>query len=784
MKIVYTWLIISLGFLVPAISQTLVQWPLTPNQLNKAESFVSAVQGFDLQRGNGLSVLNYSGSGVSAQNWVSTSGAVADADVDYYEFGLKALPGETLDISDLSFSERRSSAGPRQFRVVMSLDNFNTSVELAQQSLPDDIFSRNHQFPIDRKISNGESMRLRLYASNAESNSGSWTLLANRLKVLGTAMPACTSPTMPANIALVDVNESGAEIRLAGGNGQARLVIIAPADAPPVTPHQGDAYSGDLTFGDGDELGWQTYALTATTDPVTLLEVEGLEAGAAYRVSVFEYNLAQMCYAANPETLELETLCHSEAFPVEDVQYSNLDGQVALRWEAPNCADRFLVVASENPIVGSPQDNDYDASTTYGEEPAGPDFLPGTSALYFGSSAAAITVEGLENGTEYHLAVFTRNGGEWSSAFAFTTNPEEGCDQPFGEQVFINEFHYNNGPVAQDQGVEIAGPSGTDLSNYELIIMQVVGSSGVVLIERYRSVLSGVVGDEGQSFGAVWFPIAQMPTNRAIIYLQNRLTGVFVDAVGYDSTVGILVAASLPDVELDVANPWIIIEGLVETALDPPGFSIQRIGEGNCPQDFLWAYMPQSRGRLNAGQAILPVELGFLAAEPVSKSARIYWQTITESGSDYFILERSPDGRFFEELIKIPAAGFSAEVLDYEFYDRQPFSGQNYYRLRQVDFDGTAYELGIVSVNFAGGGKPELGIFPNPVQTQTTVQWNTPGDQLELLDMQGRSLQQWSVEPTPFGGSQALDLSAYPAGQYILRLVGENQQLTTRLVKE
>ena len=314
--------------------------------------------------------------------------------------------------------------------------------------------------------------------------------------------------------------------------------------------------------------------------------------------------------------------------------------------------------------------------------------------------------------------------------------------------------------------------------------MQVVGSSGTVLIERYRSVLSGLVGDEGQSFGAVWFPIVEMPTNRGIIYLQNSLTGAFVDAVGYDSSVGIMVSAGLPDLELDVQNPWIIIEGLVETALDPPGFSIQRIGEGTCPQDFLWAYMPQSRGRLNAGQAILPVELGFLAAEPVSKSARIYWQTITESGSDYYILERSPDGRTFEELVKIPAAGFSAEMLDYEFYDRNPYSGQNYYRLRQVDFDGTEYELGIVSVNFAGGGKPKLDIFPNPVQIQATVQWNTSGEQLELLDMQGRSLQQWQLDATPLGGSKAIDLSTYPAGQYMLRLVGDDQQLTTRLVKK
>ncbi len=351
-----------------------------------------------------------------------------------------------------------------------------------------------------------------------------------------------------------------------------------------------------------------------------------------------------------------------------------------------------------------------------------------------------------------------------------------------GEEIFINEFHYNNGPVAQDQGIEIAGPAGTELSNYELIVMEALGNAGTVLIERYRTVLTGLLANEAQDFGALWFPIADLPINRGIIYLQNSLTGTVVDAVGYDSNLGRVLSANPPNLTHQIS--WEIFEGLRETVFDEPGYSMQRIGDGTCPQDFLWAYLPQTRGRLNVGQAILPVELGFLAAEAVNKSARIYWQTITESGSDYFILERSADGRVFEELTKVPAAGFSAEVIDYEFYDRQPYSGQNYYRLRQVDYDGTAYELGMVSVDFLGTAKPTLGVFPNPVQTQTTIQWNIPGEQLELLDLQGRSLQQWSFTSHAFGGSQALDLSAYPAGQYILRLLGPNQQLTTRLVKE
>ena len=57
-------------------------------------------------------------------------------------------------------------------------------------------------------------------------------------------------------------------------------------------------------------------------------------------------------------------------------------------------------------------------------------------------------------------------------------------------------------------------------------------------------------------------------------------------------------------------------------------------------------------------------------------------------------------------------------------------------------------------------------------------------EQLTLLDMQGRVLQQWQVESTTLGGSQALDLSRYPAGTYILQATGVDEQLSRKLVKK
>ena len=779
MKIVYTWLLVSLGFLMPLHTQTLVSWPLTPAKLGTPNSFVPAAEGIAFIRGNGLSALSFSGSGVSTQNW-STATADADALVDYYEFGVKALAGETIEITELQFSERRSSAGPRRFRVVVSTNDFATATELASLALPDNIYSRDHSIAINRKISDGERLLVRLYADEAESNSGSWTILDDALKLLGSTMPACTAPDVAGTISLLSAETTTATVRLSGGNGQARLVVIAPAGQTMASPYQGSAYAGSLTYGLGDELGSQTFVLAATSASAVDLPVDGLTPGTNYEVAVFEYNTAAMCYAEVPALLSFSTLCDAISRPINELLFTALDEQVALRWEQPLCAERYLIIASEAPISGAPSELAYDASTSYGSVASAAGFSAGTYPVYYSGELAPLIVESLDNGALYYFAAYALNDGIWSDAYTFTATPQAGCERQAGERIFINEFHYNNGPVAQDVGVEIAGPAEVDLRPYEVVVFRVVGSSTPIYIEQSRTQLSGLIDDEGQGVGALWFPLADLPENRGAIGLRNTITGEVVDQVEYDSRFGIYVEVILP--HADVVTT--LLSGLVELPTDPAGYSLQRIGEGECAGEFLWAWLPQTRGRLNIGQAILPVELAYLAGEAVDKTARIYWETTTESGSDYFVLERSADGRNFEELAKIPAAGFSAAPLQYEYYDRNPLPGENFYRLRQYDYDGTAYDLGIVNVHFRGSAKPQLSIYPNPVVDQATVQWNIPAESLRLLDAQGRVIRHWSIDASGSDLNFTVDLSALPAGTYVLRLEGAQNVINQPIVKK
>ena len=170
-----------------------------------------------------------------------------------------------------------------------------------------------------------------------------------------------------------------------------------------------------------------------------------------------------------------------------------------------------------------------------------------------------------------------------------------------------------------------------------------------------------------------------------------------------------------------------------------------------------------------------PVEWLSFEATPTGQSVQLDWSTGTEQNSYFFAIERSADEEFWNEIGQIPAAGNSEMVRQYQFTDQQPDNGLNYYRLRQVDLDGTHSFSEVRSVSFQ-----ELGIrvYPNPVEN--TLHLDLPaGDwNAELLDGLGRSI--LSVEQV----GRELDLSQLPAGTYQLRLTGsEGQQWNTTVVK-
>ncbi|MCC6937073.1 MAG: T9SS type A sorting domain-containing protein [Flavobacteriales bacterium] len=144
------------------------------------------------------------------------------------------------------------------------------------------------------------------------------------------------------------------------------------------------------------------------------------------------------------------------------------------------------------------------------------------------------------------------------------------------------------------------------------------------------------------------------------------------------------------------------------------------------------------------------------------------WITSNETNSDHFVVERSHDGTTYLPIGTVEAMGNSAHATTYSLLDRTPFSGMNYYRLRQVDLDGS-FTYSKVRTAFITALEGEVRIVPNPGSGLVVIMHPSaePGSMLVLFDATGRTLQRITLENERTG----FDASALPPGVYGYRVI-------------
>ncbi|RTQ45109.1 T9SS type A sorting domain-containing protein [Hymenobacter gummosus] len=178
---------------------------------------------------------------------------------------------------------------------------------------------------------------------------------------------------------------------------------------------------------------------------------------------------------------------------------------------------------------------------------------------------------------------------------------------------------------------------------------------------------------------------------------------------------------------------------------------------------------------LNAGSTPLPVELlGFAATRRPDGAVDLAWATAQERDAAGFVVERSLDGRAFADASALlPAAGTSTTLRRYAWRDAAAPAAQLYYRLRQVDTDGSVQYSPIAAVTAGPGAAWTL--YPNPTRQQVTVSGLPAGEVVTLRDAVGRVLRRGTV-PTN-GSALILPLTGLPAGVYVVQAAGQTQRL-------
>jgi hypothetical protein len=110
----------------------------------------------------------------------------------------------------------------------------------------------------------------------------------------------------------------------------------------------------------------------------------------------------------------------------------------------------------------------------------------------------------------------------------------------------------------------------------------------------------------------------------------------------------------------------------------------------------------------------LPIELISFEGKVVGNQVNLKWVTATEINNDYFLLERSANGLDFEMIAQVDGAGNSNSILEYPETDFNPYTGVSYYRLKQVDFDGSYSYSQIIPVEYNPTGDVSINVYPNP----------------------------------------------------------------------
>lgn len=210
-------------------------------------------------------------------------------------------------------------------------------------------------------------------------------------------------------------------------------------------------------------------------------------------------------------------------------------------------------------------------------------------------------------------------------------------------------------------------------------------------------------------------------------------------------------------------------------------------GAGGCNNSSIPCTNVASSGTGSNGSGVLvnstgplPVELVSFQAFLVRDAVDLMWSTATEQNSSHFVVERSPDGAHWTPVDNVPAVGFSYTPMNYFAKDPSPLAGTSYYRLVQVDLDGSKALSEQVPVHFKSATEG-LVAWPNPAQDIVTVRhdptWERPS--LRVHDSMGRSV---PVAVLYGSGQLSFPVSALPNGTYTVEVGVQQQRERTQVV--
>lgn len=180
--------------------------------------------------------------------------------------------------------------------------------------------------------------------------------------------------------------------------------------------------------------------------------------------------------------------------------------------------------------------------------------------------------------------------------------------------------------------------------------------------------------------------------------------------------------------------------------------------------------------KFNFNSSPLGIELLDFNGVKINNQNVLQWTTSTEINNAYFDIEYSQDVKQFANIGKINSKainGNSSNNINYEFIDANPKQGHNYYRLKQVDFDGSFSYSKLIDLYYAS--PDEISIYPNPAKNQLFVNSDKKNLKYQIENYMGQVIKKGIVQQ-----NQPIPLDNFFNGIYFIKI--ENK--TFKFIKE
>lgn len=181
----------------------------------------------------------------------------------------------------------------------------------------------------------------------------------------------------------------------------------------------------------------------------------------------------------------------------------------------------------------------------------------------------------------------------------------------------------------------------------------------------------------------------------------------------------------------------------------------------------------------NDNFGVLPVKLSSFLVQKTDNAVKISWSTQQEINSSYFVVERSADGRNWNSIATVNAAGNGSIRMDYSIYDNAPMKGINYYRLKLVDKD-TKYDYSVTRTALFST-KYAVEVAPNPAKDVVNIYLAKTNNQpatIQLLNAAGKIVYTASSAQSHV----QINTTGFGKGLYFVKVIAADDVTTIRVL--